>query len=406
MSNDATKERDFFTDRSVLLDPYLWLDESREKGRVRKLDSRDVLMVTGFAEASEVLLNRDTFSSAIAAAGPTAPLPFEPQGGDITEQIAEHHHKFVGSEQFISYDGSRHTASRSLLRSLFMPSRLRANEEYMRELADRMVGGAVSKGQSEIISELATPYVTLVIGDLLGVPAEDRAILFEGVTSGPQPGSIDDADAGSSLMQIAQQIGKLFFGYIEDRRANPQRRVDRAGERGIPGRFGPDDSGTRDAGGLPVRCWPGHQREAAGQRDPLSGREHGDAGHIARISRQNPRIHRRDAAAGRIDQGYVPGSPQGHPHRRCGRSSRNARRILAGWCEPRSSALGRSSRFRAGAPEDHGTSGLRPRCAYLHWGGAGTRRGARNPRTTARPDLTHCAVRGPSRAARKARAAL
>jgi cytochrome P450 len=222
MTDQTTKEHDFFTDRSVLLDPYSWLDECRAKGRVRKLDGRDVLMVTGFAEASEVLLNNDAFSSAIAAAGPTAPLPFEPREGDISEQIAEHHHKFVGSEQFISYDGERHAASRSLLRSLFMPSRLSANETYMRELADRMVAGIVSKGQSEIIGELATPYVTLVIADLLGVPEGDRAALFEGVTSGPQPGSIDDDDAGSSLMHIAQQIGKLFFGYIEDRRANPR----------------------------------------------------------------------------------------------------------------------------------------------------------------------------------------
>jgi cytochrome P450 len=222
MSDDAARERDFFTDRSVLLDPYSWLDESRAKGRVRKLDGRDVLMVTGYAEASEVLLNHDAFSSAIAAAGPTAPLPFEPRGSDITDQIAEHHHKFVGSEQFISYDGQRHAASRSLLRSLFMPSRLRANENYMRELADRMVSAAVRKGQSEIISELATPYVTLVIADLLGIPEDDRASLFVGVTAGPPPGSIDDADAGSSLMQIAQQIGKLFVGYVEDRRATPR----------------------------------------------------------------------------------------------------------------------------------------------------------------------------------------
>jgi len=222
MSSNASVERDFFTDQSVLLDPYSWLDESRAKGRVRRLDGRDVLMVTGFDEAVAVLRNRDAFSSAIAAAGPTAPLPFEPQGSDISEQITEHHRKFVGSEQFISYDGLRHSASRSLLTSLFVPSRLRANQEYMRALADRMVIAAVSKGKSEIISELATPYVTLVIADLLGIPEEDRSILFEAVTSGPQPGSIDDADAGSSLLHIAQHIGKLFFAYVEDRRANPR----------------------------------------------------------------------------------------------------------------------------------------------------------------------------------------
>ena len=61
MTDQTATERDFFTDRSVLLDPYSWLDESRAKGRVRKLDSRDVFMVTGFAEASEVLLNNDDF---------------------------------------------------------------------------------------------------------------------------------------------------------------------------------------------------------------------------------------------------------------------------------------------------------------------------------------------------------
>lgn len=222
MSDNTTAERDFFTDRSVLLDPYSWLDESRARGRVRKLADRDVVMITGFAEATDVMLRRDVFSSAIAAAGPTAPLPFEPQGSDITDQIAEHHHKFVGSEQFISYDGERHTASRSLLTSLFTPSRLRANELYMHGLADRMVAELVAKNLTEIIGDLATPYVTLVIANLLGVPEEDHKVIFDIVTSSPQPGSLDDADAGSSLLHMAEHIGRLFFGYIEDRRANPR----------------------------------------------------------------------------------------------------------------------------------------------------------------------------------------
>lgn len=225
MTDNISQERDFFTDRSVLLDPYSWLDESRAKGRVRKLDTRDILMVTGFAEASGLLNNQDAFSSAIAAAGPTAPLPFEPQGSDITQQIAEHHHEFVGAEQFISYDGPRHTASRSLLRSLFVPSRLHANEAYMRRLAESMVADLVRRGRGEIMGELATPYVTLVIADLLGIPEQDRPSLFESVTAGPQPGSIDDTDAGSSLMQIAQKLGKLFTGYVEDRRAAPRHDV-------------------------------------------------------------------------------------------------------------------------------------------------------------------------------------
>lgn len=225
MADHVTPERDFFTDRAVLLDPYSWLDESRVKGRVREMEGREVIMITGFAEATAVLLDSDAFSSAIAAAGPTAPLPFELRGGDISDQIVEHHHKFVGSEQLVSYDGPRHSAARSLLSSLFTPSRLRANEEYMRALAGRMVAEVVGSGQCEAIRELAAPYVTLVVADLLGVPEEDRALLFDAVTASPPPGSLDDADAGSSLVHLAQAVGQLFSGYIQDRRAEPQNDV-------------------------------------------------------------------------------------------------------------------------------------------------------------------------------------
>jgi cytochrome P450 len=222
MDDQATIERDFFTDRTVLLDPYAWVDASRAKARVRKMDARDVVMVTGFAETAAMLVNGDVYSAVIAAAGPTAPLPFVPQGPDITAQIAAHHAQFVGAESFLSFDGERHAASRSLLNSLFTPSRLKANEAYMRGVAERMVAGTVRAGTCEVIGKLATPYVTLVIGDLLGIPEEDREQLFIAITSAPLPGSLDDADAGASLEPLARALGGLFYGYISDRRAHPR----------------------------------------------------------------------------------------------------------------------------------------------------------------------------------------
>jgi cytochrome P450 len=64
--------------------------------------------------------------------------------------------------------------------------------------------------------------VTLVIADLLGVPEDDRKIIEEAITKGPLPGSVEDADAGASLAWLAEATGKLFVGYITDRRAQPQ----------------------------------------------------------------------------------------------------------------------------------------------------------------------------------------
>jgi cytochrome P450 len=225
MTADGFGEPDFFTDHSVLLDPYEALDAVRSEASVRQMESHDFVMVTGFAEATAVLLDRENFSSAIAAAGPTAPLPFEPEGDDISDQIAAHHHKFVGAEAFISFDDARHSAHRALLSRLFTPSRLRANELYMHDLADRMVKDAVAQGGCELIHELATPYVTYVIADLLGVPEEDRAQITDILAAAPLPGSVDDADAGASLAPLAEQVGGIFGAYIVDRRANPREDV-------------------------------------------------------------------------------------------------------------------------------------------------------------------------------------
>ena len=215
-------EPDFFTDHSVLLDPYAALDSVREQAPVRQMKSHDFVMVTGFAEATAILLDGEHFSSVIAAAGPTAPLPFVPQGSDITAQIAEHHNQFVGHETFLSYDGAEHSARRALLNGLFKPSRLRDNELYMQDLADRMVRDVVARGGCEIMGELATTYVTYVIADLLGVPHEDRAEITEILANAPLPGSVDDADAGASLAPLAEKLGAMFGGYIVDRRANPR----------------------------------------------------------------------------------------------------------------------------------------------------------------------------------------
>jgi cytochrome P450 len=225
MTGEGFEEPDFFTDHSVLLDPHAALAAVRTQAPVRQMAAHDFVMVTGFAEATQVLLDQEHFSSVIAAAGPTAPLPFIPEGDDITDQIAAHHHQFVGHETFLSFDGDAHSARRALLSRLFTPSRLRANELYMHGLADRLIRDAVARGGCELMHDLATPYVTYVIADLLGVPEEDRPAIAACLAAAPLPGAVDDADAGASLAPLGEKVGPMFAGYILDRRANPREDV-------------------------------------------------------------------------------------------------------------------------------------------------------------------------------------
>ncbi|HEX7854619.1 MAG TPA: cytochrome P450 [Sphingobium sp.] len=221
MATQIAEERDYFTDRSVLLDPYEWFENMRANGPVHKLPGRDIVIVTGFQEAVEVLLNAEDFSSVITAEGPVNDLPFPLDGGDITRQIEEFRLQMSPTDLVVTYDGPRHSATRALLMGLFTPSRLKANGVFMAALADEMISKVVAKGECEIIKEIAAPYVTLVIADLLGVPEEDRDKFREVIDAGPPAGNIDPDDPRPNSSTL-DYLAIFFAEYVADRRANPQ----------------------------------------------------------------------------------------------------------------------------------------------------------------------------------------
>jgi cytochrome P450 len=214
-------ERDYFTNHSVLLNPYEYFEAVRANGPVHRLKNRNLVIVTGFEEGIEVLLDSDHFSSSIAGAGPVAPLPFTPEGDDISDQIEAAHDPNSPTALMVNYDGDRHTAARSILNSLFTPSRLKANEEFMESYAERIVGEAVAEGRCEVIKQIAAPYVTLVIADLLGVPEEDQEEFRKVIDSGPPAGNIDDAESTSASPSLIF-MGSYFTRYVQDRLANPR----------------------------------------------------------------------------------------------------------------------------------------------------------------------------------------
>lgn len=214
-------ERDYFTDYEVLKEPYQYFEAIRAKGPIYKLPGRPIVFVTGFDETLEVLKNTEDYSSAIAPQGPAAPLPFEPEGPDISAQIDAHRTEFHGGDLVVAYDGKPHTYSRSILSRLFVPSRLKANEEFMAAYAKQMVSDVVATGGCEMIKQIATPFVTIVIADLLGVPEDDRQLFMDAIEAGVGAGSLNPDD----LAQQGQPLvimGGYFYQYIKDRRDNPR----------------------------------------------------------------------------------------------------------------------------------------------------------------------------------------
>ncbi len=216
---DSALETDYFSDQSVLLDPYEFFEEVRKHGPVVKLKARDFVAVTGFQETVDVLLNKADFSSQIAP-DPLAPLRFEPEGDDISAQI-EATSGTGPMDLMITYDGEMHANARSLLNPLFTPSRLKANYDFMHTYADQMVRDLLAQGQVEAIGEMATPYVTMVIADLLGVPDDDREEFRKIIDAGPPPGNMEATDMPASNHPLMVMAG-FFMRYMSERQAAPR----------------------------------------------------------------------------------------------------------------------------------------------------------------------------------------
>ncbi|MGB9304375.1 MAG: cytochrome P450, partial [Mycobacterium sp.] len=216
---------DFFTDQSLVPDPYPYFDYLRSQNPVLRLPHHGVVAVTGYEEATEIYKDPDTFSNIVALGGPFPPLPFQPEGDDISPQIDQHRSYFPMNEHMVTMDPPDHTRARSVLSRLLTPSRLKQNEEFMWRLADRQLDEFLTSGECEFISEYSKPFATLVIADLLGVPEEDHKefrVMLGAEHRASQVGSLNHASVGVNPLEW---LDEKFCAYIEERRREPRNDV-------------------------------------------------------------------------------------------------------------------------------------------------------------------------------------
>jgi cytochrome P450 len=213
-------EPDFFSDSAVIQNPRAYFEQARSKCPVHRERHHGTLMVTGFEEAMEVLSRpADIFSAAVSVVGPIPPLPFEPKGSNISEQLEAHRDERPWSRHLATLDGPRHAARRALLQALLTYKRLQANEDYLRGLADRVIDSFIGRGQCDAASEYAHPVATYAISDLMGIPEADRAQLVQ--LLGAPPSQVD----GDAVHKVGPDplgfLKERFDSYLQHRRENP-----------------------------------------------------------------------------------------------------------------------------------------------------------------------------------------
>jgi len=213
---------DFFRAGPLYQDPYGYYEYLREHGPVWREPHRGVVMVTGYDEATRVYHDTETFSNCVAVAGPFARWPVPLEGDDIGDIIEAHRDEMPFSDQLPTFDPPKHTAHRGLLGRLITPKRLKENEEFMWQLANRQIDEFVDRGKCEFISEYAGPFTLLVVADLLGVPESEHETFrkeLQGDHKARKARSKKDGPVGHKPLEF---LYDRFTSYIEERRREPR----------------------------------------------------------------------------------------------------------------------------------------------------------------------------------------
>jgi cytochrome P450 len=216
---------DFFSDQSLVEDPYEYFDQLRSECPVLRLPHLGVVAVTGYDEATEVYRDPDTFSSCNSVVGPFGAFPVPLEGDDVSDLVDRYRDQLPMHEHMVTMDPPDHTRERALLMRLITPKRLKDNEAFMWRLADQQLDEFVADGRCEFISAFAQPFALLVVADLLGVPEEDHQRFREGFGLSVSPGQVGAGEGDNVGENPLAWLDEWFGGYVEDRRRAPRRDV-------------------------------------------------------------------------------------------------------------------------------------------------------------------------------------
>jgi cytochrome P450 len=124
-------------------------------------------------------------------------------------------------QQMIHMDPPRHTRLRASINDFFKPKTIQKLDGRIRDLTREILDGVAGRGQCDFVTEVSAELPLLVLAELLGVPREDRRLLFDWTN---RMMGLDDPDYGNpydaqaALMELFQYAARMANERKEDPR--------------------------------------------------------------------------------------------------------------------------------------------------------------------------------------------
>jgi len=176
---------------------YAWM---REHAPLFWDEGAQVWGVATYAELLRVSKDPETFCSRMSSRPDSPPIP-----------------------SMINLDDPEHRQRRGLVNKGLTPRRVQDHEPRVRRICNELVDRVAPLGRCDFVHDLAAPLPMAIIGDLLGVEPEDRAMLLHwsddmlAATSASAP-----PEALDRAMQTFAQYADYARGVIADRRVRPR----------------------------------------------------------------------------------------------------------------------------------------------------------------------------------------
>src|SRR5438045_8443690 len=117
IGSESIESIDFFSDQSLVEDPYPYFEALRAQCPVLPLPHLGVVAVTGYDEAVEVYRDPETFSSCNSVIGPFATFPVPLEGDDVGNVIDQYRETLPMFEHMVTMDPPQHTREREIGRA-------------------------------------------------------------------------------------------------------------------------------------------------------------------------------------------------------------------------------------------------------------------------------------------------
>ena len=197
-------------------DPYPAYAQLREQAPVAWSDTWGCWLLTRYDDVHATIRQPGTFGNAGRLTSFVDQLPAHDRDG--LDALYENF-----SVGLLSADPPDHRRLRSLVSSVFTPRAVQRMRDRIQEITDDLLDAVVAHGEMDVVGDLAYPLPSIVISEMLGVPAEDRDDFKRwtvDVNAFQGTGAVDAAatrQANDSIRATRAWLSRV----VADRRDNP-----------------------------------------------------------------------------------------------------------------------------------------------------------------------------------------